>query len=114
MMKVIRIEDVSANTPPGHSHLLSRRIIDASVGGKGAAISLVRMERCGRADPHIHDDAEQVFFVLRGEMIVKTDTEEVRLQQGQAALIYPGEIHENYNSAEGETDYLVVTSKLVP
>jgi len=43
---------------------------------------------------------------------MKTDRGEACLKQGQAAFIYPGEVHENYNVAKGTTEYLVVTSRL--
>ena len=43
---------------------------------------------------------------------MKTDRGEARLKAGQAAFIYPGEVHENFNVAAGMTEYLVVTSKL--
>ena len=45
-------------------------------------------------------------------MVIKTAEGEVHLKQGEAAFIYPGEVHENYNVVEGETEYLVVTSSL--
>jgi quercetin dioxygenase-like cupin family protein len=49
--------------------------------------------------------------ILKGEMLMKTDRGEARLKTGQAAFIYPGEVHENYNVADGVTEYLVVTSR---
>lgn len=112
-MKLINIEDLQNSVPPNHYHLLSRRIVDASIGAKAMGVSLVRMEPNGRADPHIHENAEQLFIVLKGEMMIKTDQEEVFLKQGQAAFIYPGEVHENSNLAKGETEYIVITSKLL-
>jgi quercetin dioxygenase-like cupin family protein len=61
--------------------------------------------------PHAHENAEQLFVILKGEMLMKTDRGEARLKTGQAAFIYPGEVHENYNVADGITEYLVVTSR---
>lgn len=111
-MKLIKIEDLPRIVPPRHYDLLSRRIVDASVGAKAMGVSLVRLEQSGRADPHAHENAEQLFIVLKGEMAIKTEQGEVRLEQGDAAFIYPGEIHQNFNVAEGETEYLVITSSL--
>ncbi len=113
-MKLIKIEDIPGIIPPKHYDLVSRRIVDASVGAKAMGVSLVRLERTGRADPHTHENAEQLFFVLKGEMAIKTEQGEVRLKQGEAAFIYPGEVHQNFNVAEGETEYIVVTSSLNP
>jgi quercetin dioxygenase-like cupin family protein len=69
------------------------------------------MEPKGRTGPHAHESAEQLFVILKGEMLMKTDRGEARLKAGQAAFIYPGETHENYNVADGITEYLVVTSR---
>ncbi|MFC2051730.1 cupin domain-containing protein [Chloroflexota bacterium] len=113
-MKLIRIEDLSGVLPAGHHNLLSRRIAEASIGAKAMGVSLVCMEPNAGADPHIHEKAEQLFIVLKGEMVVKTAQAEVRLKQGEAVFIYPGEVHENHNIAEGETEYIVVTSSLTP
>jgi len=111
-MKLIKIEELPGVLPPKHYDLVSRRIVDASIGAKAMGVSLARMEPKGRADPHIHENAEQLFIVLKGEMAMKTAQGEVRLKQGEAAFIYPGEVHQNYNVVEGETEYLVITSTL--
>ena len=113
-MKVIRIEELPTVIPENHYDLLARRIVDPSIGAKAMRVSLIRMEPTGRADPHTHDDAEHLFIVTKGEMGLKTAEGEVQLKEGEAVLIYPGEVHENYNALEGETEYIVVTSSLTP
>ena len=113
-MKLIKIEDLPGVLPANHYDLVSRRIADASIGAKAMGVSLVRMEPKGRADPHIHENAEQLFIVLKGEMAMKTAQGEVRLKQGEAAFIYPGEVHQNYNVVERETEFIVITSRLTP
>ena len=109
-MKLIRIEELPEVLPARHYDLLSRRVVNVSMGAKAMEVSKVRMEPKGRADSHIHENAEQLFIVLKGEMAVKTAEGESRLKQGEAAFIYPGEVHQNYNAAEGETEDLSITS----
>ncbi len=111
-MKLIKIEDIPGSLPEKHYDLIARRIIDASMGAKVIQASLVRMEPAGRADPHTHEDAEHLFIVLKGEMALKTAQGEARLKEGEAAFISPGEVHENYNAVEDETEYIVITSHL--
>ena len=113
-MKLMRIEDLPGVLPARHYDLLSRRIAQASIGAKAMEVSQVCMEPNARADPHTHEKAEQLFIVLKGEMAIKTAQGEVRMKQGEAAFIYPGEVHENYNMGEGETEYIVITSRLIP
>ena len=113
-MKIIRIEEVSGILPAKHYDLVTRRIADAAIGAKAMGVSLVRMSPTGRADFHIHENAEQLFIVLKGEMAMKTDQQEVRLKPMEAAFVSPGERHQNFNVAEGETEYIVVTGNLKP
>ncbi len=110
-MKVITISELPGIVPEAHYDLLSYRIADASIGAKAMGASLGRMDPKGRTGPHAHDTAEQLFIILKGEMLMKTDRGEARLKAGQAAFIYPGEVHENFNVADGITEYLVVTAR---
>jgi len=56
----------------------------------------------------IHTRTPSIFFIVtKGEMALRT-------AEGEAAFIYPGEVHENYNVGEGETEDIVVTSSLTP
>lgn len=113
-MKLIRIEELRGMIPENHYDLLARRIVDPSIGAKAMRVSLIRMEPTGRTDPHTHENDEHLFIVTKGEMALRTAEGEVQLKQGEAAFIYPGEVHENYNVGEGETEYIVVTSSLTP
>jgi len=111
-VKIITLADLPGTLPPDHYDMLSYRIVDATIEAKAMGASMGRMEPKGRTGPHAHESAEQLFIILKGEMLMKTDQGEARLKAGQAAFIYPGEVHENYNVANGTTEYLVVTSKL--
>lgn len=109
--RVIRIEDLAPALPAQHYDLQSRRIVDDPVA-KTLKVSRVSMDPTGRADPHMHAQAEQLFIVLRGEMGVKIEGEEFRLKPGEAIFILPGEKHENFNVFPGQTDYLVISGKV--
>jgi len=110
-MKVVTIDELPGIVPEAHYDLLSYRIVDEKIGAKSMGASLGRMQPTGRTGPHAHEKAEQLFIILKGEMLMKTDRGEARLKKGQAAFIYPGEVHENFNVAQGETEYLVITGK---
>jgi quercetin dioxygenase-like cupin family protein len=48
--------------------------------------------------------------VLKGAMMFLVDKTEFLVKEGQAVLVYRGEMHSNYNAApDGETEYLTVT-----
>lgn len=112
-MKVITLAEIPGVVPEDHYDLVSRRILDPSMGARILGASIGRMEPTGRTGPHVHETAEQLFIILKGAMLMRTDRGEVRLQEGQAAFIYPGERHENYNVAEGITEYLCVTGRKI-
>jgi mannose-6-phosphate isomerase-like protein (cupin superfamily) len=40
----------------------------------------------------------------------RDDQGETPVKEGQAVLVKRGEVHSNYNIAEGETEYITVTS----
>lgn len=113
-MKHIIIDQQPGSTPAKHYDLLARTIVDDSMGIKAMRVSRIRMEPTGRADPHTHDEAEHLFILLKGEMTMKTAQGDTQLKAGEAAFIAPGEIHSNHNSAEAETEYIVITCSLNP
>jgi len=107
-MKLIKIKDLPKATPPNHYNMVSRWVVDESIGAKSMRISQGHMESNGGAKAHTHENMEQLFIVLKGALIMKSDQEEVRIERGEAVLVYPGESHETLADNQ-ETDYLVVT-----
>ena len=108
-MKIINIEDIPGRVPPRHYDLLGKTIVDASTGVKDFRVAYTRMEKTGRCDPHVHEHAEQLFIVLKGAMMFISHQGEIPVSEGQAVLVKRGEVHSNYNIADGETEYLTVT-----
>ena len=109
-MKLITIADIPGKVPAKHYDLLGRPIVDESTGIKNFKVSFTCMEKTGRCDPHIHENAEQLFIVLKGEMMFQFKEGDFLLKAGQAVIAYRGELHSNYNAApDGDTEYLTVT-----
>ncbi len=109
-MKFINIEEIPGKVPPKHYDLLGRVIADEAAGVKDFRVAFTRMEKTGRCDPHVHDGAEQLFIVLKGAMMFVSEEGETPVKEGQAVIVYRGEVHSNYNIADEETQYLTVTS----
>jgi len=109
-MKRMTIEELPGWIPPKHYDLLVRTIAGQPDGVNHFNVGFGRMEKKGRCDPHVHDDMEQLFIVLKGAMMMKVGKEEFLLKPGQAVLVYRGEVHSNWNvSGTEETEYLTVT-----
>ena len=107
-MKLIKIKELPKVVPANHYNMTSRWVVDESIGAKSMRISQGHMEPSGVGETHTHENMEQLFIVLKGALLMKSDKEEVRIEEGEAVLIYPGEPHATYADNE-ETDYLVVT-----
>ena len=109
-MKFITIEDLPGRIAPKHYDLLGHVFVDDSVGVKDFRVAFTRMQKTGRCDPHVHEEADQIFIILKGAMMFVSDEGETPLKPGQAVIAYRGEVHSNYNIADDETEYLTVTS----
>jgi mannose-6-phosphate isomerase-like protein (cupin superfamily) len=109
--RVIKIGEMPTTVPANHYDLRSRRIVDDSMS-KTLKSSQITMDPGGRADAHVHAQADQFFVVLSGEMGMRIEGEEFHLKPREAVFIRAGEKHENYNLSPGKTDYLVVTVKV--
>ena len=113
-MKLIKIKDLPGVVPPGHYDLIGRKIIDRDLGSRAMRTYLIHMDPNGRTDPHAHTDAEQLFFVLKGEVSIKGKEGELRVKEGEAAFVPAGDSHLVANGIEGETEYLAITSYFKP
>jgi quercetin dioxygenase-like cupin family protein len=104
-MKIIPIEQIPGVVPPQHYDLIGRPVFSSG----GTRVSFTRMEKTGRCDPHVHEQAQQLFIVLKGAMLFKSESEEILVTEGHAVLFAAGEVHSNDNAADLETEYLTVT-----
>jgi mannose-6-phosphate isomerase-like protein (cupin superfamily) len=109
--RVIKIGEMSTTVPAGHYDLQSRHIVDVSMS-KTLKASQITMDPSGRADAHVHAQADQFFIVLSGEMGMRIEGEEYRLKPREAVFIHAGEKHQNYNLSPGKTEYLVITNRI--
>jgi len=108
IMKVIKIKELPEVTPANLYNMTSRWVVDESIGAKTMRISQGHLEPDGVVKAHRHENMEQLFIVLKGALLMKSEQEEVRIEEGEAVLIYPGESHATSADNE-EADYLVVT-----
>ena len=114
IMKVIRVKELPKVVPPKHYDMFVRRAVDDSMGAKTMKVSFGHFEPNGVVEAHIHEKEEQVYIVLKGVMITKNEWgEEFRVNEGEALLIYPGEVHATSTGNE-ETDYICITGLNLP
>ena len=57
---------------------------------------------------HYHKVSEETYYMLKGEAQLIIDGRQVTLQPGQACLILPGEVHQVFNHASEDLEFLAV------
>src|SRR5512134_2179652 len=108
-VKRITLDQLPGWLPPKHYDLAIRTVLGQSDGVKDLNVGFARMEKSGRCDPHVHENADHLFILLKGEMMMRVGDEEFLLKPGQAVLVNRGEVHSNYSVAKDEeTEYLSV------
>ena len=109
--RVVTIKDVPPVLPKQHYDLRSYRIAEPP---SSAALKASHgfMAPNGRAGPHVHADAEQLFGVIAGEMGLRIEDKQYRIRARQAVLVRPGEWHENFNVSSGETQYIAISTRV--
>ena len=79
---ITHLKDLVAYIPPGHSRTTNYRLLGPGPGGSDRLeVILGQIEYRGQADPHVHPDLEQAFFVLEGKAVVEI--------AGQAEVVGP-------------------------
>ena len=113
-MKVIRVKEIPRTTPPKHHNMFVQRAVGDSIGAKTMKVSFGHLEPNGVVEAHRHEKSEQAYIVLKGVMVTKNEQgEEIRVHEGEALLIYPGEVHAT-SAGNEETDYICVTGLNLP
>ncbi len=57
---------------------------------------------------HYHEDMQELFVVINGEVEMTAGNETVLLRKGDAVIVEPGEIHQMHNAGAHDAEYLAV------
>ena len=66
----------------------------------------------GTTTGHIHDDMEEMYFVISGKGIMVVGEDEFEIEQGDALYVPPGEFHTTYQRGNMPLVVLWVTGKV--
>jgi mannose-6-phosphate isomerase-like protein (cupin superfamily) len=100
-VKVIRFDGAERYEPPGHSGVVNRMLVGRGSGEVNeVSVWHGAIEPGGRADPHVHADAVQVYVAISGMVTVSDEESMVELGPGDAAIFAAGERHEVVNAGE--------------
>jgi quercetin dioxygenase-like cupin family protein len=99
--------------PPGHNSGYSKYLVnDVQGGSKHVDFRISRYPIRGEVEPHVHDVAEQIYYVISGTGLFILDGEEHIISQGFTVFIPPGVEHSLVNTGDEDIVFVVVTSPL--
>ncbi len=103
-----RVHELSPFFPPHHTHTTNWKLIDGSAGAHKVALWYSEMGPEGQAEPHVHDEMEQIFIILEGEGVFRIGKEEVNVKKGNIVFIPSGESHSMAAIGDRTFKYLLV------
>jgi len=56
---------------------------------------------------HYHEDMQEVFVLINGQVKMTIDAESVEMKSGDAVIVEPREIHEMRNLLDSDAEYIV-------
>jgi len=111
-MKKVQIKELKPYAAPGHSGMTAMRIHGKEeTGATKFWMGLSHFLPGGGAEWAYEDNPlEKVYFVLEGELTVKSKTEEFVLRKGDSLFLGPNEGRELLNAANMPASMLVVVN----
>ena len=113
-MKIIRAADQqfvpASHEDPDKPGVLRRAIASKSelLAGRVQMINWAKLPIGSAFRAHYHEDMEETFVIINGNVEMIVDGKGELLGPGDAILIQPGEVHVMKNLSEHEVDYMVV------
>lgn len=104
------MEDVEVYSPPGHSGTFNRRLVGLEDGIEQVEVIIGEMEPGGDADPHLHEEIEQIMYILTGKMYVNIGGQENTLTEGDVVIIPKNTMHEVKNVGASHLRFVLMYS----
>jgi mannose-6-phosphate isomerase-like protein (cupin superfamily) len=104
--------ETSAERPMARKGGRSVRLVDELVGAETLDLHMNILQPGSKAGApyHLHERAENVYFVLSGTLGLRLGEDDVQVEAGQAVYIPPGLPHAVWNAGDGEARLLEIYS----
>ena len=112
-MKIIRGDQIefipAAHEDPANPGVLKRVLAtrDDLDAGRVQMLNWARLDAGNSFQLHYHEDMQEVFVILNGQVSMVVDDGQYTLHGGDAILIDSREVHQMTNHGEAAVDYLV-------
>ena len=112
-MRVVRGDQIEF-TPAWHEDKKNpgvlKKVLATGEHLQAGQIQMVNWSLCptGKSfQTHYHEDMQEVFIILNGQVSMTVDQQQVTLQRGDAVLVEPREIHKMTNCCDDDVHYVV-------
>ncbi len=107
--KVMRMEEAFWELPPGHVQAYSKLLVHPSnADTKYLDFRISSYQPKGYAEVHLHEVAENLYYILEGKGIVELDGERHLVEPHMVVHIPPGVRHGIFNTGLEDLVFLVV------
>jgi mannose-6-phosphate isomerase-like protein (cupin superfamily) len=108
--RVFRSEEVLWYTPPGHHRAYSKLLVGPDTGSRYIDFRLSLYPPEGYAEGHVHQRAENIYYIIRGHGVVDLDGRRHLVGPNSVVYIPPGVQHAIYNSGTEDLLFVVMAS----
>lgn len=102
--------DVQGYSPAGHEGTFNRRLVGITEGIENVEVIIGEMEPGGLADPHLHENIEQIMYILSGEMHAIIEGKEAKLSAGDIVWIPKRATHDIRNAGDEKLRFVLIYS----
>lgn len=104
--------EISAYTPLNHDYTYNRKMTTKEDNIQNVEVIIGEMERGGKAEPHSHEEIEQIMYILEGKMGVEIGMEKSVLTKGYTVIIPKKTTHEIWNAGNYKLKFVLTYSPI--
>ena len=109
--KILRAEEAFWEQPPGHFAAFSKMLVHpTNADTRHFDFRISSYQPKGFAEVHVHEIAENVYYILQGRGIVELDGERHLVEPNMVIHIPPGVRHGIFNTGLEDLLFIVVAS----
>ena len=109
--KIIDVQSLPTFEFPQHVKCYAREIVGPKTDYDRCSIAYTVLLADGGAEPHIHDVADHLYYVLKGGFIYKNFKDpDVHVKAGQALFAPHGITHQVTGDGVADCEYIVCTT----
>ena len=84
--------------PPPHKRILKMLVSPDIVNNKYLSVGLSIIEPNNSSNPHVHENEEEVFYVVEGKGEIMLANEMFKIKPGSTVYVKPGTLHQLINT----------------